>query len=93
MEFPCDEIHVSSDEETNNIADEQPNTDSYQKNIQECIGTQKPNVNEAKSAIYVHRKLLWEDYVDVSKRSKWFDPENTLKVNFIGEKVQNIYRI
>lgn len=38
-----------------------------------------------KSVIYVGRKLLWQDSVDARKRSKWFKPENALKVNFIGE--------
>ena len=84
-EFPCDDIHVSEDEETYmHIADEQ--LDSDQINLQECLGTLNQNVNEAKSTIYVCRKLLWEDYVEASTQSKWFSPDNTLKVNFIGEK-------
>ena len=86
MEFPYDNIHLSDEETDVCIVDEQPDTSSNQFNLQECLGSLKQNVKEAQSAIYVCCKLLWEDYVEASTRSKWFKPENTLKVNFLGEK-------
>ena len=86
MEFPYDNIDLSDEETDVCIVHEQPDTSSNRFHLQECLGSLKQNVKEAQSAIYVRCKLLWEDYVEASTRSKWFNQENTLKVNFIGEK-------
>ena len=79
MEFPHEDITSADDQETMPIV-ENPKTD-----LNESLQALKTNVNEARSTIYVRRKVVWEDYVDASKHSKWLNPENSLKVNFIGE--------
>ncbi|XP_028400112.1 uncharacterized protein LOC114523408 [Dendronephthya gigantea] len=83
MEFPCDDI-IDVDAETSCVAEEVPKND--QINLQECLEALQKNIHEARSTIYVRRKLLWEDYVDANNHNKWFNPQNSLKVNFIGEK-------
>ena len=83
MEFPRDDI-IDVDAETSCVAEEVPKND--QINLQECLEALRKNIHEARSTIYVRRKLLWEDYVDANNHNKWFNPQNALKVNFIGEK-------
>ena len=80
MEFPHEDIITSADDQETMPIVENPKTD-----LNESLQALKTNVNEARSTIYVRRKVLWEDYVDASKHSKWFNPDNSLKVNFIGE--------
>ena len=62
-------------------------TDTKNKDItlKECLETLKANVQVKESRLYVRRKLLWQDFVNVTKSCKWFQPTNTLKIIFVGE--------
>lgn len=35
--------------------------------------------------LHVRRNTVFDDYIGTRQRSKWMDPENHLKVKFIGE--------
>ena len=53
--------------------------------ITECLTILRRNVKPELTSTYVRRKCLWEDFVNVTRHCKWFKPQNTLKVIFIGE--------
>ena len=65
MEFPHEDIITSADDQETMPIVENPKTD-----LNESLQALKTNVNEARSTIYVRRKVLWEDYVDASKHIK-----------------------
>jgi hypothetical protein len=64
---------------------ESSSNDGSATTIVECLATLRRNVKEEITKIYVRRKRLWEDFVHVTKSCKWFQPQNNIKVTFIGE--------
>lgn len=54
--------------------------------LAECLMSLQCKLKEEKSTIYVRCRRLWDAYIHVSKQCKWFNPENSIKVTFVGEQ-------
>ena len=67
------------------VFDSSSNDGNKATTIVECLINLRKNVKEENTKIYVRRKQLWEDFVHVTKNCKWFHPQNSIKVIFVGE--------
>jgi hypothetical protein len=47
-------------------------TDTKDVTLKECLETLQGNIQPEQSRLYVQSKLLWEDFVNVTKNYKWF---------------------
>ena len=59
--------------------------ENHKSKIIDAVTKLNTLVPEQKNRYHIRRKTVFDDYVNTRERSKWMEPENKLKVSFIGE--------
>ena len=81
-ENDLDPVHPHYDVET--TADDESPADIKAELIG-TLQTLQTNINRRTDRINVQRTSVLDDYIDARKRCHWMNPENKLRVVFIGE--------
>ncbi|CAB4038980.1 PREDICTED: uncharacterized protein LOC107339408 isoform X2, partial [Paramuricea clavata] len=71
--------------------DEIPNDDiltpeNHKQKIKDAIYRLNKLVPDKQNKYHIRRKTIFDDYVNARVRSKWMQPENKIRVTFVGEK-------
>ncbi|CAB3987907.1 G2 M phase-specific E3 ubiquitin- ligase-like [Paramuricea clavata] len=71
--------------------DEIPNDDiltpeNHKQKIKDAVYRLNKLVPDKQNKYHIRRKTIFDDYVNARVRSKWMQPENKIRVAFVGEK-------